>query len=220
MKKQSTRIIACATVMEEILPLLPPDVECKKVEPALHLYPDKLKASLQDLIDEITADTEIIILGYGLCSMAAVGLKANESTLIIPCVDDCVSMFLGGQKFYKRQLEKEPGTYFLSKGWIDAGVTLIDELRQTEDRLGKSAAEKIKKRMLKEYKRLAYIDMGHDNQEYYREFARKAAEELNLKYKEIKGTTELMSRMLNGPWDDKFIVAPPGYVVTLYDFKR
>jgi hypothetical protein len=219
MKKQSIKIIACATVIEEMKPFLPHDIECKEMEPGLHINADKLRGALQDIIYEITADAEVIILGYGLCSMAAVGLRAGESTLIIPRVDDCVSMFLGGQKLYKRHLNKEPGTYFLSKGWIDAGVTLIDEFRQTEDRLGKRAAEKVKKRMLNEYKMLAYIDMGHDNQEYYREFARKAAEELNLKYEEIRGTTQLMRRMLNGPWDDKFITAPPGYVVTFDDFK-
>ena len=220
MKKQSTKIIACSTVVEEMISLLPPDLEIKKVEPAMHLYPDKLKAALQDIIDEIAARTEIIILGYGLCSMAAVGLKADESILIIPRVDDCVSMFLGGQKHYKHQLKKEPGTYFLSKGWIDAGVTLIDEFRETEGRLGKSAAEKVKKRMLKEYKRLAYIDMGHDNQDYYHDFARKAAEELDLEYEKINGTTELIRQMINGPWDDKFIVAPPGHVISFDDFKR
>ena len=198
---------------------MPDYIEHIKIEPALHLYPEKLRNSLQEIIEKIGHETETIILGYGLCSMAAVGLRASNSNLIIPRVDDCVSMFLGGQRPYRRQLEKEPGTYFLSKGWIDAGVTLVDEFRETEDRLGKSAAEKVKKRMLKEYKRLAYINMGHDNEEYYREFARRAAEELDLKYEEFKGTTDLMARMINGPWDDEFIVAHPGQVISLNDFK-
>ncbi|MDB9823486.1 DUF1638 domain-containing protein [Deltaproteobacteria bacterium] len=219
MKKQSTKIIACATVIEEMRPFFPRDIEYREMEPGLHLNADKLRGTLQDIIDEITADTQTIILGYGLCSMAAVGLKAANSTLIIPRVDDCISMFLGSQELYKSQLKKEPGTYFLSKGWIDAGVTLIEELKRTEERFGKRGAEIVKKRMLQEYKRLAYIDMGHDDQERYREFARRAAEELGLYYEEISGTTELIRKIINGPWDEKFIVASPGDVISFDDFK-
>jgi len=219
MKKQSAKIIACATVIEEMKPFLPHDIEYREMEPELHLHADKLKVELQNIIDEITVDTATIILGYGLCSKAVIGLKAENSTLIIPRVDDCISMFLGSQELYKVQLKKEPGTYFLSRGWIHAGITLIEELKRTEERFGKRGAEIVKKRMLREYKRLAYIDMGHDDQERYREFAQRAAEELGLYYEEINGTTELIKQMPKGPWDDKFIVAPPGYVISFDDFK-
>ena len=219
MKKQSTKIIACATIIEEMKPFLPHDIEYREMKPGLHLHADKLKGELQDIIDEITVDTTTIILGYGLCSKAVIGLKAENSTLIIPRVDDCIAMFLGSQEIYKTQLKKEPGTYFLSRGWIHAGITLIEELKRIEVRFGKRGAEIVKKRMLREYKRLAYIDMGHDNQERYRDFARRAAQELGLYYEEINGTTELIKQMPKGPWDDKFIVAPPGYVISFDDFK-
>jgi hypothetical protein len=219
MKKRSTKIIACATVIEEMRPFLPHDVESMEMEPGLHLHADKLKAELQEIIDKITADTAKIILGYGMCSKAVIGLKAENSTLVIPRVDDCISMFLGSQEQYKLQLKKEPGTYFLSRGWIHAGITLIEELKMAESRLGKRGAEIVKKRMLQEYKRLAYIDMGHDDQERCREFARRAAEELGLYYEEINGTVELIKQMPKGPWDDKFIVAPPGYVISFNDFR-
>ncbi len=219
MKKRSTKIIACATVIEEIKPFLPNDIECREMEPGLHLHSDKLKNELQDIIDKITADTATIILGYGLCSKAVIGLKAENSTLIIPRADDCVSMFLGSQEAYRDQLKKEPGTYFLSRGWIRAGITLIEEFKRTESRLGKRVAEMVKKRMLQGYKRLAYIDMGHDDQERYREFAQRAAEELGLYYEEINGTTELIKQIPKGPWDDKFIVAQPGHVISFNDFK-
>ena len=104
MKNKPTKIIACATVIEEMLPLLPPDIEYREMEPGLHIHVDKLRDALQGVIDDITAETETIILGYGMCSMAAIGLRASDSTLIIPRVDDCISMFLGSQKRYKDEL--------------------------------------------------------------------------------------------------------------------
>jgi len=90
-------------------------MESLVLESGLHLNPDKLRGALQAMIDDITAHTEIIILGYGLCSMGVMGLKAAHSTLVIPRQDDCISIFLGSQRDYKKERGQEPGTYFLSK---------------------------------------------------------------------------------------------------------
>lgn len=213
-----SKIIACRTVIEEMQQLLPSDMEALTLESGLHLHPDKLRDALQGKIDEITTDTETIILGYGLCSMGVIGLKATDSTLVIPRQDDCVAIFLGSRRVYKKELNKEPGTYFLSKGWIDAGITLLDELKRMEERYGKMRAERIMKRMLQHYKRLAFIDMGYQDQEQYSQFSRKAAKVLNLDYQVIKGTPELLLKICNGPWDNEFVVIPPGHTIRLEDF--
>ena len=198
--------------------MLPSDMEALVLESGLHLHPDKLRCGLQAKIDEITAHTETIILGYGMCSMGVMGLNAAHSTLVIPRQDDCISIFLGSRRDYKKELEKEPGTYFLSKGWIDAGITLLDELKRMEERYGKKRAERVMKRMLRHYRRLAFIDMGYQDQDKYRKFSEMTAERLNLDYEEIKGTPELLGKICNGPWDDEFVVAPSGHTICLEDF--
>jgi len=198
--------------------MLPSDMEALVLESGLHLHPDKLRGNLQAMIDSITDDTETIILGYGFCSMEVMGLKAAHSTLVIPRQDDCISIFLGSRGDYKKEMEQEPGTYFLSKGWIDAGITLLDELKRMEERYGKKRAERVMKRMLQHYRRLAFIDMGYQNQEKYRKFSKMAAKKLNLYYQEIKGTLELLRKIYNGPWDDDFVVAPSGHTICLEGF--
>jgi len=213
-----TKIIACRTLIEEMQHLLPSGMEALTLESGLHLHPDRLRGALQAMVDDITADTETIILGYGLCSMGVIGLKASDSTLVIPRQDDCISIFLGSRRAYKKALDQEPGTYFLSKGWIDAGITLLDELKSMEKRYGQKRARRVMKRMLQHYRRLAFIDMGYQDQELYRRFSRRAAKEFNLTYEEIKGTPELLRKICHGPWDDEFVVAPPGHTVCLEDF--
>jgi hypothetical protein len=188
------------------------------LDSGLHLHPEKLRGTLQAMIDDITADTETIILGFGLCSMGVLGLKASHSTLVIPCLDDCIALFLGSRKAYLKALSQEPGTYFLSRGWIDAGITLLDELRSMEERYGKRRAELVMRRMLQHYRRLAFIDMGYQDQERYRQFSQEAARRFNLYYQEIKGTPELLRKICNGPWDDEFVVAPSGHIIHLEDF--
>ncbi len=219
MSRVKRKIIACKTVMEEMQGLLPPDLETITLESGLHLRPDKLRGELQATVDDITAHTETIILGYGLCSMGVIGLRATHSTLVIPRIDDCVAIFLGSRKAYKKELKQEPGTYFLSKGWIEAGITPLDELRMMEARHGKRRAAWVMKRMLQNYKRLAFIDMGYQDQEKYRRFSRRAAKELSLSYQEIKGTPQLLAKICNGPWDDEFVVTSPGHKIRLEDFE-
>ena len=87
-----------------------------------------------------------------------------------------------------------------------------------EERYGKERAKSLMKRMLKHYVRLAFIDMGYQDHEVYREYSRKAAKEFDLSYHEIEGTTEMLEKMINGPWDEGFVVAPPGHKITMEDF--
>jgi len=188
------------------------------LDSGLHLHPEKLQGELQTMIDRITGHTETIILGYGLCSMGVIGLKASDSTLVIPCLDDCIALFLGSRSAYLKALSQEPGTYFLSRGWIDARITLLDELRSMEERYGKRRAELVMRRMLQHYRRIAFIDMGYKDQKRYRQFSQEAARKLNLSYQEIKGTPELLRKICDGPWDGEFVVASPGQVIRLEDF--
>jgi len=213
-----TKIIACKTLIGEIQPLLPANLESFILESGLHLHPEKLRSALQALIDEITVEAEVIILGYGLCSMGVMGLRATHSTLVIPRQDDCVGIFLGSRRVYKKELDREAGTFFLSKGWIDAGITPLDELKRMEKQYGRRRAELIMNRMFQNYRRLAFIDMGYQNQERYRQYARMTAKKLDLYYEEIRGTPELLGKICNGPWDDEFVVAPPGDTIRLEHF--
>ncbi|HOG48699.1 MAG TPA: DUF1638 domain-containing protein, partial [Anaerolineae bacterium] len=77
-------VIACATVIEEMLPHLPPEATPKVLDFGLHVNPEALRSSLQEAIDVAAEAADTIILGYGLCSQAVVGLRANGCTLVVP----------------------------------------------------------------------------------------------------------------------------------------
>jgi hypothetical protein len=95
------RLIACATVIEEMLAFLPEDVSSEVLDFGLHLRPAELKKALQAKIDESSGQAEVLLLGYGLCSMAVVGLHATTAYLVVPRVDDCIAIFLGSCDAYK-----------------------------------------------------------------------------------------------------------------------
>ncbi len=214
-----TKVIACATVIEEMLPLLPAEISHEVLDFGLHLTPGNLRDTLQTTIDRASTEADTILLGYGLCSMAVVGLKATRCTLVIPRVDDCIAIFLGTRAAYKVQSSNEPGTYNLTKGWIEVSDTPFEEYKRLVERYGQTRAERMIKLMLKHYTRLAYIDTGQHDQERYRDYARRTAAQFGLRYEEISGSGRLISKLLFGPWDDDFIVAQPGQTISYTDFK-
>jgi len=212
------RVIACATVIEEIQPFLPDDVSFEVLDFGLHLRPEGLRKVLQEKIDEASSSADVLLLGYGLCSMAVVGLQARTAHLVIPRVDDCIAIFLGSCAAYKQQAKKEPGTYYLTKGWIEVGDTPFEEHKHLVEKYGEEKAKRMTGLMLKNYKRLAFINTGQYEIERYQDYSRKTAEAFNLRYEEIEGSPALVKKMVFGPWDDEFVVAAPGQTVQYTDF--
>jgi hypothetical protein len=219
---QRTVVIACATVIEEMLPLMPEGMEHRVLEFGLHAYPAQLRETVQANVDEVVAahpgEAVTILLGYGLCSQALVGVEARGCTLVLPRVDDCISIFLGSKSAYTQQAGAEPGTYYLTKGWVEVGETPFSEYERTVQRFGAARAERVYKIMMANYKRLALINTGNYDIERYREYARRTAERFNLRYEEIAGSDAMVRKLLFGPWNDEFVVVPPGGKIALEQF--
>jgi hypothetical protein len=220
MNKTRKLVIACATVIEEMLPLLPPDVGHQILDFALHTHPGKLRNALQKAINESNDKAETIILGYGLCSQGVIGVRATDCTLIVPRVDDCISIFLGSCSAYRQQYRSEPGTYYLTKGWIEVGDSPFAEYERMVGSRGPEFADRIIRLMLNNYKRLALINTGQYELERYRDYTQRTAKRFGLRYEEIEGSIALLKKMIHGPWDDEFIVLKPGQVVQLEHFLR
>ena len=203
-----------------MLPHIPADVSYEVLDFGLHLNPTALREVLQEKIDQASQSADVLLLGYGLCSMAVVGLKATRATLVIPRSDDCIAIFLGSCDAYRTQAKKEPGTYYLTKGWIEVGDTPFEEHKLLIEKFGQATAERMTKLLLKNYKRLAFINTGKYEIEKYRSYSQKTAEAFGLRFEEIEGSPAMIKKLLFGPWDDEFVVVSPGETVTYQQFAR
>ncbi len=200
------------------MPLLPPQISYEKLDFGLHVNPDELKKSLKRAIDSTQKEITHIILGYGLCSQAVVGLKTDSFTLVVPRVDDCISIFLGSSAAYKQQHSINPGTYYLTKGWLKAGDTPFDEFDKIVKKYGNDKARIIMGKILKNYTRLAFINTGTDLGMSHNH-AREMADKFHLPYEELQGSDKLVRKMLFGPWDDDILVKKPGEIISFLDFR-
>ena len=209
MNAPRVKVIACATVVEELRPRLPEGIACQTLDFGLHIQPTLLKEVLQEAIDA-TVDADVIVLAYGLCSLAVIGLHSERSTLVVPRVDDCISIFLGSRQAYQQQARSQPGTYYLTKGWIEVADTPFDEYDRMVEKYGAKRAKQLMDIYLRHYTRLAFIDTGQYDLEKYRAYARETAERFGLRYEEIQGSTALVEKMVSGEWHTEFVVVPPG----------
>ena len=201
-----------------MLPLIPSGMQHQVFDFGLHINPEKLHRKLQEAIDAVSGKYDTILLGYGMCSQAIVGIKANDCRLVAPRVDDCIAIFLGSRSEYTQQSQQEPGTYYLTKGWIEVGDTPFSEFERSVQRYGTETAEYIYQMMMGNYKRLALINSGQNELEKYRDYAQRTAKKFSLRFEEIPGSDRLIKKMFSGDWDKDFVVIEPGQSFTFADF--
>ena len=212
------KLVACGAVIED-LGGLRPEIPREIVDMSLHERPGKLREHLQDIIDASAGSWDTLALAYGLCSQAVVGLRANGCRLVIARTDDCISMLLGSHELRQQELAAEPGTYFLTKGWLRTGAAgPLAAYAQVAARRGPERAERLVRSMMRHYTRIVFIGTGTDDVEPERMKAREMADWLGLRFVEREATTAVFEQLLDGPWDDRYVVVEPGGTVKFEDF--
>jgi len=120
-----TVILACNTIRDE-LEKIAAETNCPHnfvwVESGLHLVPDSLRRRLQEELDKIDGVSRVL-LAFGFCGNAVVGLKSGGYQLVIPKVDDCITLLLGSKE-NKDSYSRQGGVYFLTKGWLEGEANI------------------------------------------------------------------------------------------------
>ncbi|HOL16645.1 MAG TPA: DUF1638 domain-containing protein [Bacillota bacterium] len=208
--------LACETIADEVrlaaqqtssrLPLY-------WVESGMHNYPDKLRKHLQSEIDRID-NVDYTLLLFGYCGNSLLGLVSHKSRLVIPRVDDCISLLLGGNE-RRNALNREAMGYFLTRGWLSHENNLWNEYNYCVKKYGPERTRQIYHVMLHNYKKLNVIETGAYNLEALLPLTGEIARELALEHAVVEGTLDLLCRALRGDWDEQFVIIEPGCEVTL-----
>ena len=215
-----TIMICCRTIEQEVQAAMKYtgiSCPCVWVESGLHNVPGQLAQRLQQELDALPGTVERVLLGFGFCGNAVKGLHTGNFTLIVPRVDDCITLLLGSCQ-RRNQLMREEGTYFLTEGWLKGERNLWVEFERVRERFGEGHARRIFAVMLAHYQRLAVVDTGLSDLDVLLPETKKFAGGLGLRHQVISGTLDYFRILLTGPWDeDQFLVVPPCSTVTLED---
>jgi hypothetical protein len=225
-------------VLQDLLPpLLPPSVAGNVIfmDYGLHRVPSKMAGQLQESIDRIE-EPSLVVLGYGLCGNGLKGIQSGVHTLLVPRVDDCITLLLGSYQAYMREFQSVPGTYYLSKGWLESGSHPLKEYKEYLPRYGDEQAMWIMDQQYQHYERLVLVAHEQADLDAYRSQAQEVAQfcqRWEMRYEEILGSdryvrqlAELLSDVLqdgltalDGQNRD-FLVIPPGGEVRQEPFMR
>jgi hypothetical protein len=213
------RLIACPAVLGELADGATDGVDCREVEAQLHINPERLKEALRVAVADADVPGATIVLGYGLCSRSILGLKTEHATLVVPRVDDCIAMLLGSNEAFSAEAEKQPGSYYVAKAYLEECDTIMSDHEKLVDKRGREKAERMMRLLLKHYTRVVLVDTGRYDLEPYRARVAEFAGTFDLAVEEIPGTTRILDALVADDWGDDFVVAPPGHELTLRDFR-
>jgi hypothetical protein len=201
-----------------------------------HRDPDDLRLRLQQSIDAVQGESyDAILMGYGLCGRSTAGLIARDIPLVIPRAHDCITLFLGGRDRYKVEFEDNPGTYWYVRDYLErsdgqSSLSLGAEMGSNADALydeyvakyGRDNADYLMEVMgawREHYNRAAYIDMTVADSTQTEILAQEEAQKRGWSFAKLAGNLILIKRLLDGDWEQDFLIVQPGSSVTMsYDW--
>lgn len=188
------------------------------IDSSLHMFPQKLHDKLQEEIDRIDSELEAdnIVLSFGYCGNAIVGLKSLKSNLILPQANDCIDLFLY-QNEDKTSI-RSSGCYFLTRGWLKSKYSIVNEYDRYLEKYGQKKTERIMDAMLAHYQCFTLIDTGAYSLEDCVPIASEAARKCNMQLCTKKGSISLLTKLFSGKWDANFCIVPPDSPITLDHF--
>jgi hypothetical protein len=212
-------VLACRVLQTLLERLLPPGVAQRVsfLEYGLHRVPARLTWELQAAIDSIETPS-LVVLGYGLCGNGLNGIQAGKHTLLAPRADDCIAILLGSHRAYIEAFEAEPGTYYLSKGWLESGSHPLKEYQEYVPKYGEEDAMWIMDQQYQHYRKLVLVVHNEEELAQYRPQALEVArfcERWGMRYEEKIGSDAYVRRLVTAmsapeAIGDDFLLVPPG----------
>ena len=213
-----TVIISCRTIEDEVnaaIRLTGVDYPVLWLESGLHNQPPILLARLQELLDGL--DCERVLLAMGFCGNAMAGVRSGSAELILPRVDDCISLLLGSVK-RRLAVSGEYAAYFFTEGWLRGEQNIWVEHQHMLETYGEELTAELEKSMFGHYRTLGLLDCGEKPVEPLVENTRMIAEALHLQQQVIPASVDYLTELLTGPWpDERFITLAPGGELTAAD---
>lgn len=235
------QLIVCDMLMlpvEHLAASCPHELVMTDLSASLHVEPVPLRDRIQAEVDRIESEdpaADAIILGYGLCGGATAGLVARTKPLVLPRAHDCVTIFLGSRERYLQEQASAPGTYWFTEdnikrgnafmGWLLGSSERSDGVKATYEeyveKYGRENADYLMETLggwQQHYSRGAFLETGLAPDDVALQRARAETEQRGWQFESILSDLTLIERLLNGEWNEDFLVVQPGETLVMsYD---
>ena len=209
-----THLIACEMLRDEVeLAMARTGIEYPTIwlDKGLHDTPEKLRASLQDKIDQLDR-YDTILLAMALCGGALDGISCGHARLAVPKFDDCIRIILSLEPGMRNAADAR--SLYYTRQWLDSAGHLTRQQEQYLEKYGEKKTKKIMRLMLANYKSCRMVDTGAYDMAQWEDRARADADALNLEYGTQQGSVRVLEKLLRQEFDEEFLVVEPGETLT------
>lgn len=180
---------------------------------------------------------DAILLLFGLCGNATVGLQARRTRLIIPRAHDCCTILLGSKERFVEHFGQAPSTPFSSVGYLErgdyflrtsdeggTGVQTGDAFKALVEKYGEEDAKYIWDEMHPAHgnNKAVFIDLPETGHLGYAEKFKAKAEASGKESVRLEGSIRIIDNLLQGSWDEKeYLTVPPANSIEgVYDWDQ
>lgn len=180
---------------------------------ALHSEPKNMRQSLLDVLNALPESITTVLIAMGYCGGSLDNICARQQ-LVIPNLDDCITMLLTKTDAQEGNLKQRGHMYFRDSECGGVNVQrMLDNLRQE---YGMERGTGIFGMWFADYTHADIIDTGVFDcyEESYVESIQKQADLIRCELDYVEGSNRILEKLVSGQWDEQFLIVPPGTVLT------
>ena len=219
MNNDNTVILACTSLkdyVDEAQKRLGTNIKAIYVSRLYHRDPKEMREHILEKLDNLPEGTENVLVCMGYCGGSWEGVAKNSCRIVLPRIDDCVSLVRQLTDEPKSNLKEDKHFYVRDKDPSKESIKAIFEHMANAQNLDQETREKYHKHWQDMYEEIDIIDTPINDarsQEYY-DKVKVDADWLDARLDYVMGGTHMIEKLIKGDWDDQFLVLEPGEPAT------
>ncbi len=219
MNNDNTVILACTSLkdyVEEAQKRLGTNIKAIYVSRLYHRDPKEMREHIIEKLDNLPEGTDTVLVCMGYCGGSWEGVAKNSCRIVLPRIDDCVSLVMQLTDEPKSNLKEDRHFYVRDKDPAKESIKAIFEHMANAQDLDQETREKYHKHWQDMYEEIDIIDTPINDarsQEYF-DKVKVDADWLDARLEYVMGGTHMIEKLIKGDWDDQFLVLEPGEPAT------
>lgn len=207
----STAILTCSALEDYVnaaQKTMKTDYPVIKVDRNYHDRPKILRSMIEEALGKVPEEADTLLIAMGACGNCWEGLSW-KGTMVIPRMDDCVTILLHENDKWHPNLKK-PG-HFYQFDRDDDHFLPTTMYKRTEEKYGEKRAKRICNMMFESYTHVDVVDTDvfDCHEEKYVARMQKEADFVGVPLGFVKGSNLVIEKLVSGKWDDQFIIVKP-----------
>ena len=174
---------------------------------------------VSEILTEMDEEVDTVLVAMGYCGGSWEKVPHRQK-LVIPCVDDCVTLFLHTDNTRRFNKKEADTMYVFDKTTEDDNYSIPCIRKQLFKEHGEYNGDMIFKSWFGPFHHLGIIDTGCYDcySEEFVEYAQESADLIFADLDYVEGSNIVLEKLVSGRWDEQFLVFPPDKEPTLFDF--